>query len=256
MAPYIREKRYVAGMILVIIGMLLIIENLRFVPDFIPYWIWSWQFLLIGIGIFSLLTSENTGPGLTLIAIGTIFLLSDILPEMWPWVFDLFTNPSSLFWYLLIIIIGISLIIRGMRRAPQDIADDDRSSHRKKWNTKRSVESDQDYIDELTIFGGTEKIITTDNFKGGKVTTMLGGTDINLLQSELAAGVNVVDVFSMFGGFTLIVPPHWQVKIDVMALFGGVSDKRIIPPDTVRDNTRQLVIRGFVIFGGGDIKSR
>ena len=113
---------------------------------------------------------------------------------------------------------------------------------------------DNDYLDELAIFGGGDKIITSDNFRGGRVTTIFGGSDIVLLHSQLAPGVNEIEVFSMFGGWTLRVPPNWQVKSEVVAIFGAVSDKRYIPDSVVKDNTRQLIIKGFVMFGGGEIK--
>ncbi len=251
MAPYIKDRRYLAGLLLVAIGMLLIIENIKFIPDFIPWWVWTWQFLLITIGVFSLLTSENTTPGIVLVSIGTLFLLSDVLPWLQPWLYNVFNDVSSLFWYLIIIIIGISLIIRGRHRTPGS----PESKGGRHYNPSAPRESTQDYIDELAIFGGADKIITTDNFKGGKITTMFGGADVKLLHSELAPGTHTIDVFSMFGGFTIVVPPHWQVKIDVVAVFGGVDDKRYPTPDSVKDNTRQLVIKGLVLFGGGEIKS-
>jgi len=59
----------------------------------------------------------------------------------------------------------------------------------------------------------------------------------------------------MFGGWGLIVPPNWQVKSDVVAVFGAITDKRRVSSEAIKDNTRQLVIRGFVMFGGGEIKS-
>ena len=59
----------------------------------------------------------------------------------------------------------------------------------------------------------------------------------------------------MFGGWTLVVPPNWQVKNEVVAIFGGINDKRVISTDVLKDNSRQLIIKGFVMFGGGDIKS-
>ena len=64
-----------------------------------------------------------------------------------------------------------------------------------------------------------------------------------------------IEVFAMFGGWTLVVPPTWQVKTDVISIFGGISDKRMIGPENVRDNTQQLVVKGLVMFGGGEIKS-
>jgi len=264
MAPIIKEKRHLVGLILLGIGFLLIIENLKIVPDFMPWWIWTWQFLLITIGVFSLLTTDNKGPGIILIGIGSIFLLPQIMDDIFPDFFDLFEDDSRLFIYLILIIVGISLLFRSGTNFGRGF----RSKHNS-WNdrgerntpgpenpsgTNDTVYSDTDYIDEVAIFGGGEKIITSENFRGGKVTALFGGVDMILLNAKLAQGVHQLEVFAMFGGWTLRIPPHWHVKSEVVAIFGGVSDKRYIGPDTAKDNTRQLVIKGFVMFGGGEIK--
>ena len=260
MAPYVRDKRHVVGLIFVLIGLVLIIDNIRFMPDFIPWWIWTWQFLLITIGVFSLITSDKVGPGVVLIGVGTIFLLSDILPDVWPGFFDLFTNDTNLFWYLVLIVVGVSLILR--RKTHRSESTKSHSgrpgfiSHDSNDKSAFAFSSgDQDYIDEVAIFGGGKKIITSENFKGGKVTTIFGGMDLILTQSKLADGIVGIEVFAMFGGWTLVVPPTWQVKTDVVAIFGGITDKRMIGPENVRDNTQQLVVKGLVMFGGGEIKS-
>lgn len=260
MAPYVRDKRHLTGLILVMIGLVLIIDNIKFMPDFIPWWVWSWQFLLITIGIFSLLTSDKVAPGVVLIGIGSIFLLSDILPELWPGFFDLFADNTNLFWYLVLIVVGASLILR----KKTDHSDSGQSHSRRRGFISNDSgnksgfafsSGDQDYIDEVAIFGGGKKIVTSENFKGGRITTIFGGTEIILSQSKLADGIVEIEVFAMFGGWTLVVPPTWQVKTDVVAIFGGISDKRMIGSESVRDNTQQLVVKGFVMFGGGEIKS-
>ena len=129
MAPYIKDKRHLVGLIFVLIGLVLIIDNIRFIPHFIPGWIWSWQFLLIAIGGFSLLTSDKVAPGVILIGIGSVFLLSDILPDLWPDFFHLFADDTNLFWYMLLIIVGVSLILknRGAHQSrPSKIIPEDR----------------------------------------------------------------------------------------------------------------------------------
>lgn len=259
MAPYIKDKRHLVGIILVFIGVVLILNNISFLPQFIPWWIWTWQFLLITIGVFSLLTSDKIVPGVILIGIGSVFLLSDILPRIWPQVFDLFDR--SVFWYLVIIVIGASLILK--RRSDQQSGPSRRHSRRPNFGggsdgeaTSINIDdSEGDYMDEVAIFGGGNKIYTSQNFKGGRVTAIFGGSEIDLTESQLASGIIEIEVFAMFGGWGLIVPRHWQVKSDVVAVFGGISDKRKVSVDTIKDNTRQLVIKGFVMFGGGEIKS-
>lgn len=256
MAPYVRDKRYLVGLIFVLIGLVLIIDNIRFMPHFIPWWIWTWQFLLITIGAFSLLTTDKTGPGIVLIAIGSIFLIGDILPDFFHW----FTDDSNVFWYLVLIVVGVSLILRRKKHHSEPGKGHSRRPgfRSKDSNDKSAItfsSGDQDYIDEVAIFGGGKKIITSENFKGGKITAIFGGMDIILTQSKLAEGIVEIEVFAMFGGWTLVVPPTWQVKTDVVAIFGGITDKRMIGPESARDNTQQLVVKGLVMFGGGEIKS-
>lgn len=266
MAPYIKDKRHLVGLIFIFIGLVLIIDNIRFIPDFIPYWIWTWQFLLITIGVFSLLTTDKVGPGIVLIGVGAIFLLQDVVHDIWPDFFHLFVDDGKLFWYLVLIVIGVSFLLKGKighigstksvkRHSRRPGAKFDDSNASKDSGTFTFSNGDHDYIDEVAIFGGGKKIITSENFKGGKVTCIFGGMELILTQSKLADGIVELEVFAMFGGWTLIVPPTWQIKSEVVAVFGGISDKRMIGPEHVRDNTQQLVVKGLVMFGGGEIKS-
>ena len=79
---------------------------------------------------------------------------------------------------------------------------------------------------ETSLFGGGKVNIVSENFKGGKLTSIFGGSEISLLNSKLAEGINVIDVFNIFGGNTLVIPADWSLRIDVVSIFGGYSDKR------------------------------
>ena len=116
-------------------------------------------------------------------------------------------------------------------------------------------ESEMDYIDEISIFSGGEKIITSQDFKGGKITSIFGGSEINLLNSQLSSGTNYIDVFTLFGGSVLIVPSHWNVKVDMVAIFGGFADKRDFKSEGLDKDEPELYIKGVTLFGGGEIKS-
>jgi predicted membrane protein len=77
-----------------------------------------------------------------------------------------------------------------------------------------------------------------------------------MLKAKLAPGENYIDVFCMFGGMKLAVPEGWNVKIRVTSLFGGFSDKqRFRTTEANIDTSSKLIIKGTVIFGGGEIKS-
>ena len=95
----------------------------------------------------------------------------------------------------------------------------------------------------------------SDNFKGGRLTSIFGGSEINLTNCKLAEGKNVIDVFMVFGGNVLIVPPDWSIKIEVVSIFGGFSDKRHNFTDESKKENKELYIKGMAIFGGGEIKN-
>ena len=85
--------------------------------------------------------------------------------------------------------------------------------------------------------------------------SLFGGSEINLSNCKFADGDNILEVTFIFGGSTLIVPSDWKVETDVLAIFGGFGDKRRKDPNMVYDSSRTLIVKGFVLFGGGEIKN-
>jgi hypothetical protein len=57
------------------------------------------------------------------------------------------------------------------------------------------------------------------------------------------------------GGFEIIVPETWAVDIEVTPFLGGCDDKTVSRLGAPTDGPR-LLIRGFVMMGGLDIKNR
>ena len=93
----------------------------------------------------------------------------------------------------------------------------------------------------------------TKNFKGGEITSFMGGSEIDLTQSDFTGRI-VIDVTNIFGGTKMIVPPTWDVQNDITAIFGGVDDKRQISGVTL-DPNKVLVLDGTCMFGGIEIRS-
>jgi len=119
----------------------------------------------------------------------------------------------------------------------------------------RTPLSDQEnQIDDTAVFGGGDHLMRSQQFKGGRITAVFGGSSFDLRKAKLAPGINVIDVFCLFGGTKLIIPEDWNIKIRVTSIFGGFSDKRHIMPETHTNEETQLVITGMAVFGGGEIK--
>jgi Predicted membrane protein (DUF2154). len=107
----------------------------------------------------------------------------------------------------------------------------------------------------MAIFGGSKRILNSKNFQGGNITVLFGGMELFCRDCELADQDEVIiDLFVMFGGCDFVVPPHWNVKIDVVSLFGGFSSKKLDYKSVEVDDSKTLVIKGMVLFGGGEMK--
>ena len=228
------NKRIYFGIFLIALGAFWILERLDIIPDFWDDVLISWQMLLIGIGIFSIIGGNKTS-GTILIVIGGFFLVPEIV-----------TIPYELRrigWPLLIIGIGVVLLITHGRKRPQEppIAE----------SGKRGM----DYFDDFVIFGGREVFVDSQNFYGGKTTSIFGGAEYDFRQANLSQNGAVVDCVSIFGGCGFKVPPDWTVKNEVTAIFGAFSDKRGSTLSQIVSNpSKTMVIKGFTAFGGIEIK--
>ena len=88
--------------------------------------------------------------------------------------------------------------------------------------------TDDDYLDDVNVFGGHDRIITSKSFRGGSIVSVFGGGKYDLRNAQLSSGNNILEMTNVFGGSKLIVPSDWDMKIEVVAIFGGFSDKRIV----------------------------
>jgi predicted membrane protein len=232
------SSRLIIGILLIVAGMVLILKKTTVLPgpldDFIDDVIFSWQMLLIVIGVITLVGSDNKTPGIVLISVGGFFLIPELFTD--------FFRSFNFFWPALFIVVGIVLLINSKRLA-------------KTVSYNSASTNKADVIDIVNIFSGAERQLITDNFKGGKITSIFGGGEVDLTRSSLAPGDNAIEITCIFGGTTIIVPESWSVILDITPILGGFSDARKIRGDVIKDNTRTLIIRGTVIFGGGELKS-
>ena len=213
------RKRAIIGILLVTVGLIFLLDNLGFDIN-IPRHLLRWPMVFVAIGIINLV-SGNLRPAFVFLTLGAVFYLQyfDIIEvrEIWP---------------VVLIIVGVSFLLRRRQVA--------------------SVEgTEQDSFDEVAIFGGIEKKFVSQQLKGGKVTSLFGGSEIDLRGSKPVEGA-VIEIFCMFGGVEIMVPEDWKVNMDATAIFGGFSDER---KSTTPDPSATLHIRGFVMFGGGELKN-
>jgi predicted membrane protein len=107
-------------------------------------------------------------------------------------------------------------------------------------------------LDTFTIFGGTERTINTRDFRGGRITTIMGGCELDLRAASIAQGEAVLDVFALWGGIEMRVPPDWKVVMQVTPILGGAEDTTNKPEG---EGHKTLIVRGEVIMGGFEIRN-
>jgi predicted membrane protein len=249
-------SRALLGTIIIFIGALYLLKTLDLINLDISHIIFSFPFILFFIGIVILINSGSKVFGLMLTFIGAVFLIPKLFPNI--------ELNSDIIIPVLIIAFGIQILFkrRGYRHDIdpaqwEDVVDKKLSHafrHAHYGSYKRWKTGDNNYIDDISIFGGGHKTIISDNFKGGNITCIFGGSEIDLTQCKLAEGDVIIDAIMIFGGTTITVPKEWNVRVNVTPIFGGFSNKVFRIPGTPIDTTRTLVIRGAAILGGGEIK--
>ncbi|MEO6902853.1 MAG: LiaF domain-containing protein, partial [Bacteroidia bacterium] len=206
----------------------------------------SWKMLLIVIGISVGVKHQfRKISWLVLVLIGSAFLVSDIYPE-------LYIKP--MLWPILIILVGLFVIFKPQR---------DKSKYIKRWQHRKyadaglytSTESpnSDETIDWFVFMGGLKKNVLSKNLKSAEINVIFGGAEVNFTQADFVDNATL-EINQLFGGTKLIIPANWEIKSELVSVFGGIDDKRPIQPSTNNAN-KILILKGVVVFGGIDIRS-
>ncbi len=230
-----RDSRVFTGALLLLIGGVLLASKMGF-P--IPGWVFSWEIILIAIGLFIGFKHHFSNPNwFLLVFVGTAFLIADAYP-MW--------NLRNYIWPIGIMILGIIFIMR-----PKKTSVDNLSGTGYEFAPVEGA-SFESKIDITAIFSGVKRRILSKTFVGGDITAFMGGAEIDLTQSDIQ-GTTVMDITAIFGGVKIIVPADWDVQSHATAIFGGIDDKRYAHPGF--QTNKVLVLDGVAAFGGIEIRS-
>ena len=214
----------IIGIIVILVGGLFLAKNFDLFPIEYLIMIFTWQSILIIIGVITYLNSGNKSLGVLIASIGILGFIPN-------------------FWALLLIGLGAYIIYKNQSKPNRE-------------NIYGSSEfgEESEYINDVSIFGGSKKNFQIDNFRGGNITSIFGGSEINMTDSSLCDGISTLNLFFLFGGSKIRIPSNWNVFIQLTPILGGFKDKRVIVADESNDS-KKLVIKGFVLFGGGELNN-
>lgn len=218
----------VLGLFIVVIGVLFTLDNMG-VLSVDPYWRY-WPSGLVVVGLLKLWQArgglEGSFAGLLFVVVGGLLLFGEFA--------DVHVNVWGL-WPILLVFIGASMILRGVQGGRQVARPGDAN----------------DTVSAVAILGGVTRGNNSRTFRGGDLTAVMGGCEIDLRKAAIE-GEAVIEVFAMWGGIDIRVPEDWTVVSRVTPLLGGVDDKTR-PPQSA--GGPRLVVRGFAIMGGIEIKN-
>ncbi len=241
--------RLVVGLLVVGFGLALLFDNLGWFEarDLLRYW----PFGLILVGLAKLLQDEARSgriAGGLLCAVGVLFAVDIfwfVRLDVWRW------------WPLAIIFFGILIVSRAFN--PQETTGKIQvgvvfggSKPAGDSTTGGAKPGTQDpRISELAIWSGVERRVSSPAFARADLTAIMGSIDFDLRQAGTDQGGAVIEVFAMWGGIEIIVPPDWAVSNQVTPIMGGSNDQST----GTQQARHRLIVKGVAIMGGVDIKT-
>jgi len=236
MASFIEGKRLWGGSLLLLTGLFYLFYNLNLLPFEVPTYVFTWQMAVILVGVYALYRSFFWG--LTLIGIGVYFILP--LTAATPAI------DITKMWPLLLVLLGLTTLF-GTR-------------FKKKRYMKihafeqKTAETTEGSFDITAILGGDSRQISSYDFKGGKITAIMGGVELDLTNCYLSKDGCVIDLDVVMGGISLKVSREWNIKSEIVPIMSGIEDHDLHSRDVRIDPAALLILRGNVIMGGIEIK--
>lgn len=249
-----KRGKFAAGIIVILFGVLFLLKE---TGVHLPSWTFGPGTILIGVSLIVLIKHKFKALiGYILGLVGTLLVLKECYPD---------AINMKLVWPVLVILAGIGILFRSQRKSRfHRHHHDHHRFHRENWKKRHQAFfegaedldniSQDDFIDAVSIFGGLQKNVVSKQFRGADIVTIFGGNEINLSQADFTDQI-VMDVTNIFGGTTLTVPNNWEIKSEVVSIFGSIDDKRPITPKDVDAPSKVVLLRGSCMFGGIEINS-
>jgi len=229
----------VIGTIIVVIGLLILLDNLGIVR---VHDVWRyWPVLLVVFGVSKVLGACSPASylwGGALALIGALLLLDNL---------DIVTFNYEMIWPLLLIAFGLSMLLRAMDRRRVFAGAAPGTS------PVTSSSSSEPILEIVAVFSGSRRAINSQDFRGGEITAVFGGVRLDLRQAVITVDQANLEINAVFGGVEIQVPPTWNVQMKGAGIFGGFDDKTIQPRPDPNTKTPTLVITGASVFGGTSV---
>jgi predicted membrane protein len=228
------SSKLIVGVLVIGLGVLFLLDNLDLVDFHRAITFWPVAFIVAGV--LKLLDTRSPNGylfGSILVGVGVILILNRT---------GLFYIHWRTIWPLALIAVGGSLLYRALRD----------KAHRPQAGmlVPEGGDASDEVIDVTAFLAGFERRISSRPFRGGEVTAIMGGCNLDLRDASIE-GEAVLNVFALWGGITLRCPPDWTIVLRGTPIMGGFEEKTATPPDS----SKRLLIRGYAIMGGVEVRN-
>jgi len=219
-----------SGIILIVVGVVVLLDHLGYIQAR-HLWVF-WPLILVFSGVVRVWQQGKVGFGILLISFGVLLQLNTLGIIHLNW---------DLLWPL-------GLIGFGLLKVWERFGKDKPSS---------ASPLGRDYVNELAFFGGVERRLNIKDFRGGNISAIFGGIELDFRSAEMAENEAVLELEAIFGGVELVVPTNWTVVFQGESIFGGYSDETLAPAagNLQGAPNKTLIVRGRSIFGGVSVKN-
>ncbi len=216
-----RSQRMWIGVILIIIGAMILFDNLDLIEfgDIIGNW---WPLVVIIVGIFKL-NEPNKNSAIFLLIAGFVLLMMTL---------DIIEFHDILqFWPVALILIGLSLLFKSRSSRRNEITEDDFSLS--------------------AIFGEIDHEIVSNNLQGGEVTVIFGEAEIDMSGVTVSEKGATLELSAIFGEITIRVPKDVRVLVMGSPFLGGIENRT---SSNVADTQPAIRCHCSAILGSVEIK--
>jgi lia operon protein LiaF len=181
--------------------------------------------------------------GVALVTIGVLILLDNL------GVAD-FGDMVGTYWPLLVILWGVS-ILAGRRSKSTTSPPQMDATH--------STTTESELLHESNVFGNVSATVTSQNFKGGSLSTIFGDCNLDLTGASIAEGDHEIRIHSVFGNSLVSLPKDAAASISSSVILGdmtilgvkraGISSELQTVTPAYDTSTRRMKIFITKVFG-------
>lgn len=224
----------IVGVAVIVVGMLFLLDNLGWL-DF-DFDFQFWPMILIVAGSLKLMQGRSAHSNLLgggLLLFGLLLMLKGM---------GLIYISWRVMAPLGMIAIGLLVVFRSAKQRKDGSGD--------AFFGVSKEEDSGNVVNMTAILGASVRRCVSQDYRGGELTAMMGGCELDLREASINGDV-YVQVFAMMGGITIKIPADWQVELEGTPILGGFDEKTVL----AKGSGKRLIVRGYAIMGGVEVRN-